>query len=145
MPLCGFRSTDCNHLTFGSPWYQNSRCPKMFEIQVAPLLLLLLLLKFKSKYVSEVSSYENTKHMKSILNFSNFPKLFKKKLEVPTTHPNPQMKISKFRKNLIFFRNFEIFICGFGCAVGVPSPFFENFWKVRNFQNTFHMFSVFIR
>ena len=51
---------------------ENTHFPSM-------VLLGTFLLKFKSEYLSEISSYENTKHMKSILNFSYFSKIFKKR------------------------------------------------------------------
>ena len=56
--------------------------------------------------------------------------------------------------NLLYFPRFyrfeilkfsENFICGFGCVVGAPSPFFENFRKVWKFLKTFHTLIVFIR
>ena len=56
----------------------NSSSPRNVQIRGDPppstVLLGTFSLKFKSKYLNEFSSYENTKHMKSIL---NFPKIFK--------------------------------------------------------------------
>ena len=120
------------------------------------VLLGTFLLKSKSKYLSEGSSYENTKHMKSILNFSIFPKLFKKRPSNTYTTPKPKnLKVSKFpifhlwvcvccgcpkpffSKIFGKFEKFRIlFICLVSsydetCVVVAPSPFFKSFWKVQ--------------
>ena len=98
--------------------------------------------------ISTRNIFVSTSRMKTIKvwkvfkNFQTFRKFWKKGLGAPTKHPNLQMK---FWQKLKIFNFCQNFICRFGCFVGAPSPFFQNFRKVWKFLKTFHTLIVFIR
>ena len=55
-----------------------------------------LILTFQ--YLNEFLSSDKGQGMKNILNFSNFPKIFEKGHDAPSTHPNLQMEILNISK-----------------------------------------------
>ena len=73
--------------------------------------------KFKAKYLSEFVYYENTKGMKSILKFSNFSKIFKKRAW--GTHNTPKPTNENLEKTVFLGPK------KFGC----PKPFLWKFLK----------------
>ena len=72
------------------------------------------------QYVTKYLSSGNDQGMENILKFPNFPKMFGKGLGAPTTHPNLQMKISKFSKI------FKFSFAGLG-ALWVRQALFQRF------------------
>ena len=89
---------------------------------LAKIYIYSLFLTFQ--YLNEFLSSDKDQGMKNILNFSNFSEIFGKRAWHTHNAPKPA------NEN---FEIFKIFICRFGCVVGVPSSFFKNFRKVRKF------------
>ena len=78
---------------------------------------------FKSKYLSELTSYRNDQGMKSPLKFSNFPKMLPKRAF--RTHKAP--KTTNVNTQIFEIWGFLGFvICVFGC-VGCEKPFLATF------------------